>query len=287
MSYHLSTSLSEQVANLADVYSQVRVLPTARDEILRNSRMGTRPKDSPIDLTSLMTLVDAFIAYRYVWWDPASPAMELTNPYLATPRTSLFTAWRRRKCRLQSRVELGAMPEPTPELIDSDAPHYTTPPMAPRILAGHSSPEPYTEKIWVSNPWQGADFPRYIGWPYAIHQDTNPLEFDVYVVYADGSIPSHVEMNGTPDVVSRNYTFQSHSVSGNRIRLEFSEGPAGDGYDDHHVVIDLKFIAWEETPWSEETPLLGEFQNGYDKSPVVAHGQHTLILDTVNNDSGM
>jgi hypothetical protein len=132
MTWHLqTTTLAEQITNLADVYSLVEVLPIARDEILRNARLGTRPTVESLDIPSLMYLTDAFIQYRYEWWGSPDPN---------SVGEAVFTAWHRRKVRLRAVAEIT------------------------RVLSGHSSSENYTEKIW-NEDWPYAT-PIAGGGPY-------------------------------------------------------------------------------------------------------------------------
>ena len=90
--YHVSShSLSEQVANLADVYSTIPILPVAKAKILREARTG-QPSVEGTDVVSVSKLVDGFISYRYGWWGSA-----VDN----TLKKSIQTAWRRRKLRFK------------------------------------------------------------------------------------------------------------------------------------------------------------------------------------------
>lgn len=91
----VSTSLAEQSANLADVYSSVQVLPLAKAKIKRQARLGLVGPVG-VDALSLAKLVDGFILYRYDWW-----AEELTSYPSKTLRNAYRTAWNRRKLRPQ------------------------------------------------------------------------------------------------------------------------------------------------------------------------------------------
>lgn len=91
----VSTSLAEQSANLADVYSSVQVLPLAKAKIKRQARMGL-VSSVGVDVLSLAKLVDGFILYRYDWWSE-----EVTSYPSKTLRHAYRTAWNRRKLRPQ------------------------------------------------------------------------------------------------------------------------------------------------------------------------------------------
>ncbi len=95
-SYKVMThSLAEQSANLADVFSAVPVLPLAKAKIRKQAREGL-PTHPGLSATTVASLVDGFILYRYGWWGAsyAAPAEKIL-------KHSFREAWARRKARPQ------------------------------------------------------------------------------------------------------------------------------------------------------------------------------------------
>lgn len=98
MSYHvISYSLAEQTANLADVFSTIKVLPIAKTAILMEARHERAEVDG-FDVPTIASLVDGFILYRYAWWNSLD-----ANTF----KKAAHIAWRRRKLRLKMSDEAG------------------------------------------------------------------------------------------------------------------------------------------------------------------------------------
>lgn len=100
-SYKVMThSLAEQSANLADVFSAVPVLPLAKAKIRKQAREGL-PTHPGLSATTVASLVDGFILYRYGWWGAS-----YTAPAEKILKHSFREAWARRKARPQLSDEV-------------------------------------------------------------------------------------------------------------------------------------------------------------------------------------
>lgn len=111
MSYKVQkNSLADQVANLADVYSSVEVVPTAKAEIRRQARKGLPDKEGTV-VQTVTSLVDLYVDYfgaQTVTPDPRSGSTragwwrEGYSPYSSkTLKHAFREAWSRRAVRPQ------------------------------------------------------------------------------------------------------------------------------------------------------------------------------------------
>lgn len=163
MSYKTqSHSLAEQINNLADVYSQVEVVPLAKAEIRRQARKGL-PVTEGTDATTVVEVVDAcagVFGAQTVTPDPRSGSTRVgwwkDQPSSYSGRTlkhAFREAWARRKIR--------------PQMSDEPT----------RIIRGRSSSEQvFSHTLSVS---QASSDPRIVS-----------CTLTITPVYADGSAPA-------------------------------------------------------------------------------------------------